>query len=348
MNLFGPSLLRRCLGLLLAVVLFSQAQSVLAQAPKSPQWAYAFDLSCRKFMEPMFTKDTKKWGFEVFKDANNDYGVYICEAGNVGVSSAFGSVSPPVKDSKAPGWVYGLDLKARKAGEDMFSDKTKTYGLEVFFDTNSNSWIYIVENGNFAVAPGKAATVSKPENCTWLHSFDLKCRKGGQKAWDKDTPIYGLEIYQDTNNNNLIYISDTGAIAVLPWADRISKSDGKGPEWLHGQDLQSREYGQPNFNEKTKKYGIEIFKDGNNNNVIFLCETGHIAVVTGDKSAAAPTKEPKDAKFKHGLDLSCRKAGEDAFGTKTPTYSIEIYDEPNTNTSLYLSQTGAITGVNKK
>jgi hypothetical protein len=335
---------------LLAVVLFVPAPAS-AQAPKAPQWSYAFDLSCRKFGEDKFGKDTKKWGFEVFRDANTNYGVYINQVGNVGVTTKF-NVNPPLKDSKAPAWIYGLDLRARKAGEEKFSDKTKAWGMEVFFDNNSSNWVYIVENGNFAVAPSKTASmekpIEKPQDCKWLHSFDLKCRKGGQKKWDKNTPIYGLEIYQDLNNNNLIYICDNGAVAVIPWDMAISKSEGKAPEWLHGQDLQSRKFGEENFTDKTRKYGVEIFRDGNNGNLIFLDETGHIAVAAGPKDLKSPTKDPKNAKFLHGLDLSCREAGQDMFTEKTPTYSIEIYDEPNVNGAIYLAQTGAIAAVSRK
>lgn len=347
MNRPGPFLFRIYLGFLLAAALLVPAP-IEAQQPKTPLWAYAFDLSCRKFGELEFTKDTKKFGFEVFKDPNTGYGVYINQDGNVGGVSNFNDVSPPVKDSKAPTWTAGLDLKARKAGELEFSDKTKTYSLEVFFDTNTSNWVYICENGNIAVAPGKNTTPQNLKSPRWLHSFDLKCRKGGQKEWDKDTAIYGLEVYQDLNNSNLIYITNTGNISVVPWAEEISKSEGKNPDWLHGQDLQSRKYKEANFTDKTKKYGVEIFRDGNNSNLIFLAETGHIAVARGDKDVKAPTPKPKDAKFLHGLDLSCRNAGQENFTPDTPTFAIEIYDESNANVTLYLSQTGALSAVNKK
>ncbi|MFN4260768.1 MAG: hypothetical protein ACK4RK_15835 [Gemmataceae bacterium] len=51
---------------------------------------------------------------------------------------------------------------------------------------------------------------------TWLHGLDLRVRKGGQKDFDKDTPKYGVEVFRDENNKNLVYISETGSIAVVP------------------------------------------------------------------------------------------------------------------------------------
>ena len=52
----------------------------------------------------------------------------------------------------------------------------------------------------------------KPE---WSHGLMLKARKGDEDNFTKDTKRYGVEVFTDTNNNNLIYISETGSIAVV-------------------------------------------------------------------------------------------------------------------------------------
>jgi hypothetical protein len=49
----------------------------------------------------------------------------------------------------------------------------------------------------------------------WLHGLDLKARKGGEKEF-KDARKYGVEVFKDDNNGNLVYISETGSIAVVP------------------------------------------------------------------------------------------------------------------------------------
>lgn len=49
----------------------------------------------------------------------------------------------------------------------------------------------------------------------WSHGLDLKCRKGGETDFTKTTAKYGIEVFVDENNGNLIYISETGAIAVV-------------------------------------------------------------------------------------------------------------------------------------
>jgi len=57
--------------------------------------------------------------------------------------------------TKDPEWRYGLNLKARKSNEPDFSKDTKVYGIEVFKDENTNTWIYISETGSIATVPGK-------------------------------------------------------------------------------------------------------------------------------------------------------------------------------------------------
>jgi hypothetical protein len=345
-----PSLLPGLLGL----AVLAAGGPAFAQPPKpqAPQWAYAFDLSCRKLGEAEFTKDTKKFGVEVFKDVNTNLGVYLSQEGVLGLTGTF-DIKPPLKDSKAPDWIAGLDLKARKAGELEFT-KAKAHAMEVFHDGNSGNWVYITEKGVVAVARGPR-TFSRPPSPkppVWLHSMDLRCRKAGQKDWDKDkTPIYGLEVYRDANTGNLIYISDTGSIAIVSDVEEPKESPekGKAPEWLHGLDLQVRKVGEKDFTKKTSKYGVELFRDGNNGCLILLTETGHLAVTPPAKvNFKSPTPNPKDATFTHGLDLSVRQAGEKDFTEKTRAYAVEVFREENVPIVIYVTETGAIAAVPKQ
>jgi hypothetical protein len=316
------------------------------QKPKAPAWAYAFDLSCRKLNEREFTKDTTKYGVEVFRDANNGLGIYLDQAGSLSVVPGFEGIKPPVKDSKAPQWISGLDLKARRAGEQEFTEKTKAYAMEVFHDPNSGSWLYITEKANIAAAPGRkdATPPGSLKAPLWLHSMDLRCRKAGVKDWNKDTPAYGLEVYKDNNTGNLIYISDTGSVAVVSGVEAPSEApkEGKAPQWLHGLDLQVRKIGEKDFTKTTHKVGVEIFQDANNGNLILITEAGYLAVVPGKKDVKSPTPNPRDAKFTHGLDLSCRQAGEKDFTDKTRSYAIEVFREENLGLTIYICETGAI------
>lgn len=50
----------------------------------------------------------------------------------------------------------------------------------------------------------------------WKTSFEIKVRKAGEAAFGSETKKIGIEVYQDENNGNLIYLSETGSIAVVP------------------------------------------------------------------------------------------------------------------------------------
>jgi hypothetical protein len=64
----------------------------------------------------------------------------------------------------------------------------------------------------------------------------------------------------------------------LPFA-QAQENKVKAPIFLHGLELQSRKAGEASFNEKTKRYAIEVFKDDNTGYTIYMSETGSIAVV---------------------------------------------------------------------
>jgi hypothetical protein len=322
---------------------------VKAQQPKAPQWAYAFDLGSRKLGESEFTPKTMKYGVEVFRDANNGLGIYLDQTGAVAGAAGFEDIKLPLKDSKAPQWIAGLDLKARQAGEQEFTSKTKTYSMEVFHDGNTGNWLYITETGKLAATRGKK-DVSAPSGLkapVWLHSMDLRCRKAGHKDWGKDTPAFGLEVYKDANTGNLIYICDTGSVAVVSGVEAPAEppKEGKAPRWLHGLDLQVRHVGEKDFTKKTHKIGVEIFQDANNGNFILISEAGNIAVVPGKKDVKAPTPNPRDAKFSHGLDLSCRQSGEKDFTDKTRSFAVEVFREENLGLIVYICETGSISAV---
>jgi hypothetical protein len=55
--------------------------------------------------------------------------------------------------------------------------------------------------------------------------------------------------------------------------------ESKKPEWQHGLMLRARKGEEDNFTKDTKKYGVEVFVDANNGNLIYISETGSIAVV---------------------------------------------------------------------
>jgi len=71
-----------------------------------------------------------------------------------------------------------------------------------------------------------------------------------------------------------------GAAVAFPLV-QAQEPKAKPPEWKHGMELRVRKAGEADFNKDTKKWGIEVFRDENNGNLIYISETGSIAVVPG-------------------------------------------------------------------
>src|SRR5947209_518247 len=133
MNVRVRVLVNGVVGLLLAGLAAGGAAPAYGQKPKARQWAYAFDLSCRKFGEQEFTKDTKTYSLEVFRDGNTGNWLYVTEAGKL--ASAAGKkdfAAPP--SLKAPQWLHSMDLRSRKAGVKEWTKETPAYGIEVYRD----------------------------------------------------------------------------------------------------------------------------------------------------------------------------------------------------------------------
>src|SRR5438034_886858 len=77
----------------------------LAGAVKDPNWLHDLDLKCRKSTEPEFTKDTRVFGIEVFRDPNNGNGLYLSEVGALVALPGYKDVTAPTPDSKPPQWI---------------------------------------------------------------------------------------------------------------------------------------------------------------------------------------------------------------------------------------------------
>ncbi len=322
-----------------------------AQQPKPPSWSHAFDLKCRSHKDPKFDK-ARAFGVEVFRDENNGNGIYIIETGDLAAVNGFKGLALPGNKGRAPGWMHGLDLKVRPAGVDSF-DKAITFGLEVFRDENFGHFLYIAEKGTISVAPGAPASGvdnKNPAAPKWVHGVDLKVRKGGEKAFTKDTKVWSIEVFVDENNGNLVYICESGMIAIVPgFKGTTAPKDAKAPVWLHGLDLKVRKGGQKDFDGTTKTYGLEVFHDENNGNLIYISETGSISVVPNKKSLTAPTKEPPaEPVWTHGLDLKVREAGKKDFTKDTPLFGVEVFNDENTGCTIYICETGAIAAVPKQ
>jgi hypothetical protein len=311
---------------------------------KEPVWKHAMDVLSRKVGEETFNKDTKKYGIEVYQDENNGAGVYITQTGSVAVMSGKLFKGADGK-SKSPLWQHGLELAARKFDEKDFSKATKRFAFEVFKDENNGNLFYLSNQGGIDTVPAKYATITTGKVKKPVHRYgaNLKVRKAGEDNFTKDTQKIGVEVFKDENNGNYVYLSETGGFAVVPAklmnADEPVKK-AKDPEWQHGLELAVRMAGEEKFTKDTKRFGIEVYLDENNGNLIYICQTGDLAVVPAKQASKTPDGKPKAPELKHALDLSARKVGEEKFTKDTKKYGIEVYQDENNGCTLYICETG--------
>jgi hypothetical protein len=346
-----------CVGLLgsfsaLAVAASAPPAAPQGDKPQKPLLTHAFNFKCRSAKLPTF-KEARAFGVEAFKDKNTNLGLYLIETGCLALTpDGFGGITEFIKNSKSPVWKHGMDVRCRSAGMTDFA-KAQTFTIEVYFDLNTNNWIYVTDRGYIAVAPGKSSDGPTAGALGPLHLYglDLKCRKGGKKDFnDPDVKIWGVEIFRDQNTGFLIYLAESGAISVVPGFDTfVAPAKIETPDWLHGLDLKCRKGKEEKF-ATAQVYGLELFRDGNNSNYIYISEVGSIAALRGDKNVKAPT--PKDTlkqpQARHGLDLKCRTFDEKEFSDKTKVHGVEIYVDPNVNTMIHIVESGHIAAVSTK
>ena len=315
-------------------------------AGQGPVFKHGLELRVRKAGEPDFNDKTKKVGVEFFLDDPTANGVYVSDSGDLAAVPAK-LVAPEDAKVKAPEWSHGMELRARKAGEKEFTKDTHKYGIEVYTDENNGNYLYLCETGALAAVPGKVGApkaggmgVKAPD---WKNAMELRVRRAGEPDFNEKTKKIGVEAFLDPNNGNVVYISETGSVAVLP-AKFVKMDESKRvPDWKHGLEMDARKADEKEFSKDTKRYGVEVFHDAFTGAVLYVCETGAIAcapAALGElPDGAAKVKGPE---WKRAMTLACRSPGEADFTKTTKRLGVEVFLDPNTGDTVYISETGAL------
>lgn len=242
-------------------------------ADKNSKWQTAHDLKVRKAGEAEFTQKTKMWGVELFRDLGTNRLLYVCESGSI----AFATLPGNLVVDKGPKWHHALEPKVRSPQQDTF-EGAKKVGLEVFKDENTGGLIYITETGAIATAaaPATPPDAKKPAPPKPAYGLVLRVRGADEVEFSDKTKRFGIEVFEDPNANTLFYLSEAGSVAVVPNPGKLL--DAKGVTWRTAMDLRARKGGEKEF-AKAKKYGVEVFQDNRTGHLIFISETGAIAVL---------------------------------------------------------------------
>jgi hypothetical protein len=243
-------------------------------ADKKSRWHTGLDLKVRKAGEPEFTQKTKAFGVEVYRDLGVNRLIYAGEGGWLALAPAPGNLTA----DKGPRWHHALDLKVRALDQETFENARKV-GLEVYRDENTGGLIYITEVGSLGATPARpAAVAANAKGWKPSHRLFLRVRKSDEPDFTEKTRKLPVEVIVDETTGNLIYASETGSIAVAPPPGKAG--DARGVTWRGAMNLKARKAGETDF-AKATKYGVEVFQDNRTSNLVFVSETGSIAVLPG-------------------------------------------------------------------
>ena len=242
-------------------------------ADRKATWGFAHDLRARKADEEGW-KAAKPFGVEAFRYPAGKVIVYVSETKGLTLAE----MPAQVGADNPPAWHHGLVLKVRAPGQPKFADAKTKIGVEAFKDGNTNGLIYITETGQLAAttAPATAPDAAAPKRPTPVYGLEPQVRKADEKDFTKATKVVAIEAFRDPNSGGLLYVSEQGFISAAPAP--ASLKDNQGLAWSHAMTLKARKGGEKEFSTATK-YGIECFTDRNSGHLIYICETGSIAVV---------------------------------------------------------------------
>jgi hypothetical protein len=313
----------------------AQAPAAPDAAVAKPEWAYAHDLKIRKGKETDWEKSLKL-GVEVFKYPAYKANIVLTSSGSLAV------IPEDALPNKKAEWATGLSFSVRTADEEKFTKDTALYGAEIYKNAFSGAVLYLSEKNSVGVLSGTAEANKEPQ---FLYGFKLKARKPGIQSFEKEAKAYGLEAYRDNSTGGLVYITEAGNLAVVKGAPEKAPEtkDVKKPKPLYGLEPKVRKVGEPEFTDKTTKISIEVFKDENSGNLIYITDAGVIAAVPAPEGMKTDGKLPWVA----SMELRARPGGEPDFA-KANKYSIEVFEDKNTNYLLFVSSSGSIAVLPRK
>jgi hypothetical protein len=186
-----------------------------------------------------------------------------------------------------------------------------------------------------AAGPAPVAAQDKSKAAPkFLYGHDVRVRSGGNKYFDEKTPRVAVEVFQDEASGTIVAITEAGQIAALPAAPLGAE---KACKWLTAHDLKVRKSGEAEFTQKTKVYGVELFRDTATNRLLYVCESGSLAFAP----VPANLVTDKGPKWHHGLEPKVRGPEQPAF-ENAKKIGLEVFKEENTGGLIYITESGAI------
>jgi hypothetical protein len=131
-------------------------------------------------------------------------------------------------------------------------------------------------------------------------------------------------VFRDVNTGNLIYVSETGGVAVAA-AKKVPARKAattvlapapapKAPDmrWQYRLRMKVRPAGEVDFDfRKMVQCNVEVYRETDSGRLIYLADYGNLAVSAAGKDFDG--KEAKEPEWSHAHELRARKTGEQDF-----------------------------------
>jgi hypothetical protein len=307
----------------LCCFLLIQPPAARSQSEVSPDKKYRLDLPARKASEKRFTRHTRTFTADVFADQSTRRLFYVGEE-NKSLAVLEGQTVAG-RDFVSPKWLRRFVLEVRKWGEQKPGKATRTIGVEVYRDENTNNLVYVSETGSLAVVPeppGQGKQVSEPRRLYRLH---LRVRQSGEN-YTKESLRCNVEVYLHAPTGHLIYLADNGRLAVVETGKTYDRLKVSAPRWSHGMDLKARKADQREFRLDTPRVGVEVYHDENSQTTVYVSESLSLAVVPGRRE----------------VEKGKAKAPEWTHGLLSGKWSAEVFRDLNTDHTVFITAAGAL------
>jgi hypothetical protein len=231
---------------------------------------------------------------------------------------------------------YQLEAELRKEGA------PRTVAVETYFDKAAGKLYYATaDRKGLAITEGPVpVTAADPIRPKWVRRFDLPVRGWDEKEFDKDTSKVVVEVFRDASAKQLVYVSESGAMAVLPEPAGAGKAE---PRWLYRLQLRVRPAGETDFIRNYLKTNVEVYLHEPTGHLLYVGHNGALAVVPTKKPFLDP--KPKGERWSHGLELKARKFDQEKFDQGTRKVGVEVFADDNAEITLYATDSLTLAAV---
>ncbi|MBM3978990.1 MAG: hypothetical protein FJ304_01650 [Planctomycetes bacterium] len=238
---------------------------------------------------------------------------------------------------------YGLEVELRKEG------RPRTVEIGVYRDTATQVAYYATPDRKAVATAGDLALDARnePVRAKWVRRFELPVRDFDAKEFAADTPKVLVEVFSDTAGGELVYVSESGALAVADEPAVAAKVAA--PRWLYRLPLKVRPAGENDFTRDTMKINVEVYLHEPTGHLLYVGHSGALAVVPTKKTFADLKAKPP--RWTHALELKARDPKRREFDPTTKKIGVEIYADDNAGVLLYATDAGtlaAVTGAAKE